>query len=365
MSYLFTNEIVFCGHPDKICDQISDSLLDAYMIEDRNSRCAIEVAGTRDFIFVAGEVTSKKTIDIESTVKNVLSNYYDLDKVNKYHIINNLNIQSVDIARGVNTGGAGDQGMVFGYASTDTDEMLPLAQVILQDLSKRYYNLALRDNRFKFDGKAQITGRYNNFGVLKEIETFLISYHNDEKDRAETDCIIQQLILDLCCDYRIDINDILINPTGSFSIGGFDSDSGLTGRKIIVDTYHSFCRHGGGAFSGKDPTKVDRSGSYMARKIAKEILNKYKDKLGLYWVEIQVAYAIGIARPVSINIFSNIGQIDLDSLEMEELYDRCKPLSIINELNLRSVSSSESGFNYNSTAMFGHFGNKDFSWEKI
>lgn len=365
MSYLFTNEIVFPGHPDKICDQISDSLLDAYIVADRNSRCAIEIAGTKDFIFVAGEVSSKKTIDIESKVKDVLTNYYDLDKVNKYHIINNINIQSVDIARGVNSGGAGDQGMVFGYASTDTKEMLPLAQVILQDFSRRYYNLALRDNRFKFDGKAQITGRYNDFNVLKEIETFVISYHNDEKERAETDCIIQQLILDLCYDYRIEINDILINPTGLFSIGGFDGDTGLTGRKIIVDTYHSFSHHGGGAFSGKDPTKVDRSGSYMARKIAKEILNKYHSELGLYWVEVQIAYAIGVSRPVSINITSNIGNIILSESEMDSIYERCKPLNIINELNLRSVSESESGFNYNSTAMFGHFGNIDFPWEKI
>ena len=219
--------------------------------------------------------------------------------------------------------------MMFGYATNDNKKYLPTSMVILQELSKEYDKLRKKDSRFKSDGKAQITGYYDNEMKLKSIKTFLISYQNTEIDRKNTDKIIIDLCNKICNKYNIKVDEYLINPTGRFEIGGFLGDAGVTGRKIVVDSYQSFSKVGGGAFSGKDPTKVDRSAQYMARLIAKEILIKYK----LKWVCVQLSYAIGIDEPMSIYIDSNIGQIQVD----KSLYKRCTPKNMINELNLLNI----------------------------
>ncbi len=336
---LYSNEIVFRGHPDKVCDQISDALLDAYLKDDKNSRCGIEVMGGKGKIFITGEVTSNSNVDVPKIVCRVLK---DVGYSEDYEIINNLGTQSKDIALGTNdlVGGAGDNGMMFGYACRDTKEMLPLAMVILQKFSRGYDLLRQKDARFKSDGKAQLTGLYENNKLVK-IETMTICYQNTEKEREETDKIITQMITKICADYEIPITKILINPTGKFLIGGFEADAGLTGRKIVVDNYQSFAPVGGGAFSGKDPSKVDRSGAYMARYLAKKIL---KDNPQYNWCEIQISYAIGVAKPLAIFIKTDLG----DALVTKELYAECTPKNIIKKLDLKNI-------NYEETARFGHF----------
>ena len=336
---LYSNEIVFRGHPDKVCDQISDALLDAYLKEDINSRCGIEVMGGKGKIFITGEVTSNSNVNIEEIVNRVLREVgYD----NKYEIINNLGKQSKDIAKGTNNkvGGAGDQGMMFGYACDDTDELLPTAMVILQKLSMWYDEERKRCNYLLPDGKAQITGYYDDNMKLQKIKTFTISYQNDELHREITDKLIKDKCIDICNDYNIEIEEFLINPTGKFLIGGFEGDAGLTGRKIVVDTYHSFAKVGGGAFSGKDPSKVDRSGAYKAREIAKDYLKKYN----LRWCSVQLSYAIGIKEPLGIYIDSNKGNIKVG----DKLYKECTPKKIIEDLKLYYID-------YEDKAKFGHF----------
>ena len=336
---LYSNEIVFRGHPDKVCDQISDALLDAYLKKDKTSRCGIEVMGGKGKIFITGEVTSKAQINIKKIVKRVLK---DIGYKKDYEIINNLGHQSKDIALGTNdeVGGAGDQGMMFGYACDDTEEMLPLAQVILQKLSM-WYDEKRKECQYLFpDGKAQITGYYDENMKLKKIKYFTVSYQNDEKHRDYTDNLIKEKCLEICQKYNIEIEQFLINPTGKFEIGGFDGDAGLTGRKIVVDSYHSFAKVGGGAFSGKDPSKVDRSGAYKAREIAKKYLKKYN----LKWCQVQLSYAIGIEKPLAIYIDSDKGKIETE----EKLYDECKPKNIIKDLNLHNTC-------YEEKAKFGHF----------
>lgn len=336
---LYSNEIVFRSHPDKVCDQISDCLLDAYLKGDKSSRCGIEVCGGKKKIFITGEVTSKSKVDIESIVKFVLEdNGYSTD----YEIINNLGVQSPDIASGTNDSvmGAGDQGQMFGYATNETDKYLPLAMVILQELSIEYDKLWRVDNRFKSDGKAQITGYYDEDNHLVSIKTFTVSYQNIETDRESTDGIIVDMINKICSKYNISVESYLINPTGKFEIGGFDGDAGLTGRKILVDNYQSFSKVGGGAFSGKDPTKVDRSAAYKARLIAVDYLKKYN----LKWCQVQLCYAIGIRKPLSITIESNIGNIDT----ADELYSSCEPHNIIKDLDLLNKC-------YYDSAKYGHF----------
>ncbi len=335
---LYSNEIVFRGHPDKVCDQISDALLDEYLKGDKYSRCGIEVVGGKNKVFITGEVTSKSKVNVNEVVKKVLK---DVGYDQNYEIINDIGIQSNDIALGTNEKvmGAGDQGQMFGYACNDTKEFLPLAQVILQKLSREYDKLRRKDKRFKSDGKAQITGYYDNNKLIK-IKTFTISYQNDEKNRKETDSIIKNIVLNICKKYNIEVEEFLINPTGRFEIGGFLGDAGLTGRKILVDNYHSFSLVGGGAFSGKDPTKVDRSAAYKAREIAIKTLKKYN----LEWCSVQLCYAIGIEKPLSIYIKSNIGDINVE----EKLYEECKPRNIIKDLKLLDIS-------YYEKAMYGHF----------
>ena len=335
---LYSNEIVFRGHPDKVCDQISDALLDAFLEGDKHSRCGIEVCGGKHAVYVTGEVTSNSKVDINKVIRKVLK---DVGYNKDYTIINDLGLQSADIALGTNDEvmGAGDQGQMFGYACNDTREYLPLAQVILQKLSIEYDKLRKKDTRFKSDGKAQITGYYDGNKLIK-IKTFTISYQNDESNRKQTDNIIREIVLKICKKYNIEVEEFLINPTGRFEIGGFEGDAGLTGRKILVDNYHSFSKVGGGAFSGKDPTKVDRSGAYKARQIAVRMLKIHN----LEWCSVQLCYAIGIDKPLSIYIDSNIGNIEVS----EELYEECKPKNIIKDLQLLTTS-------YYDMAKYGHF----------
>ena len=337
---LYSNEIVFRGHPDKVCDQISDALLDECFRQDKNSRCGIEVMGGKGKIFVTGEVTSKAKLDVEKIVKRVLK---DVGYSDKYDIVDNIGRQSEDIALGTNdvVKGAGDNGMMFGYACRDTKELLPTAMVILQRLSREYDNLRQSDKRFLADGKAQITGIYDENDKLIKIKTFTVCYQNTEENRNATDKIIVDICKSICQDYKIDIEEFLINPTGRFYIGGFEGDSGLTGRKIVVDSYQSFASVGGGAFSGKDPTKVDRSGAYKAREIAKRIVSSNED---VTWCLVQLSYAIGIERPLAIYVKTNLGDLIVD----DDLYEECKPAHIIKDLNLQSIC-------YEEKARFGHF----------
>ena len=336
---LYSNEIVFRGHPDKVCDQISDAILDEYLKKDKFSRCAIEVMGGKGKIFITGEVTSKAKVDVIAVVKRVLK---DVGYQEEYEIINNLGKQSKDIALGTNkeVGGAGDQGMMFGYACDDTKELLPTAMVILQKLSMWYDEERKRCPYLYSDGKAQITGYYDDDMKLQKIKYFTISYQNDELHRDETDEKIKQKCLEICKYYDIEIEEFLINPTGKFLIGGFNADAGLTGRKIVVDSYQSFAKVGGGAFSGKDPSKVDRSAAYKAREIAKQYLKKHN----LKWCSVQLSYAIGIEKPLAVYINSNLGDIKVD----ESLYEKCTPNNIIKDLKLYKPL-------YEQKARFGHF----------
>ena len=336
---LFSNEIVFRGHPDKVCDQISAAILDECLRQDKNSRCGIEVVGGKGKIFITGEVTTKAVFSAEAIARRVLR---DIGYPSDYEIIDNIGRQSEDIALGTNDeiAGAGDQGMMFGYACNDTEELLPVAMVILQKLAKKYDELVHTHKDFYPDGKAQITGIYDEEFNLVRIKDFTISYNNSEENREETDKILKDYVTDLCAEYDLTIERFLINPTGKFLIGGFEGDAGLTGRKIVVDAYQSFANVGGGCMNGKDPTKVDLSGTYMARVFAKELLKEYD----LKWCEVQLSYAIGIRRPLAIYIDSDRGNIEPEA----EMYERAEPKHIIEELKMKDIC-------YEEQARFGHF----------
>ena len=335
---LFSNEIVFRGHPDKVCDQISAALLDAFLRGDKDTRAGIEVVGGKGKVFITGEVTSIAKVNVEAVARRVLGDCGYDDKA--YQIIDNLGLQSRDIALGVDTGGAGDNGMMFGYACDETLEMLPIAMVILQKFSRKYDELRLNDSRFKSDGKAQITGEYDNEFRLRRIVTFTICYQNTEFERSATDLMLRQIASEIANEYKISVDKFLINPTGRFEIGGFEGDAGLTGRKIVVDAYQSFANSGGGCMNGKDPSKVDFSGTHKARDLAKQVLKKH----GLRWCEIQLSYAIGQARPLAIYIDSNKGNIE----PTERMYKDSESKRIIKDLKLKSIC-------YEDLAKFGHF----------
>ncbi|MBE6115976.1 MAG: methionine adenosyltransferase [Erysipelotrichaceae bacterium] len=336
---LFSNEIVFRGHPDKVCDQISAAILDECLRQDPDSRCGIETVGGKGKIFITGEVTSKAVFSVEEVARRVLR---DIGYRDDYEIIDNIGKQSADIALGTNeeAGGAGDQGMMFGYACNDTEELLPLAMVILQKLAMKYDELVHTHKDFYPDGKAQITGEYDDDFNLVKIRDFTVSYNNSEKNRSETDRILIDYITELCNGYGIEIEQFLINPTGKFLIGGFEGDAGLTGRKIVVDSYQSFANVGGGCMNGKDPSKVDLSGTYMARVYAVELLRKYN----LKWCEVQLSYAIGLRRPLAIYIDSDKGNLEPE----EQMYVRGEPKNIISELHMKEIC-------YEKQAMYGHF----------
>lgn len=339
MHHLYSNEIVFRGHPDKVCDQISAAILKAALKQDRYTRAGIEVVGGKGKIFITGEMTTNAKLNVKKITKHVLA---DVGYKTNYKIINNLGKQSRDIAQGVDVGGAGDQGMMFGYACDDTKECLPTAMVILQKFAQRYDKLRQRHPKLFYpDGKAQITGEYKDRKLIK-IKTFLCSYQNCEKDRNFTDGWLKKIIVEICKEYHIEIEEFLFNPTGKFLIGGFEGDAGLTGRKIVVDAYQSFANVGGGCMNGKDPTKVDFSAAHMARNIAKKYLKQHN----LKWCEVQLSYAIGKAEPLAIYIEGDKGEYIIG----KELYKKCSVKNIIDSLGLRNID-------FEKLAQFGHFTN--------
>ena len=372
-TFLFTSESVTEGHPDKICDNISDAFLDEYLKQDPNSRVAIETMVTTDFVVVSGEVTSKAVFDKKAQEELVRKTIREIGYNDKELMFDGdtckvdlrLHSQSPDISQGVTATeekeqGAGDQGLMFGYATNETEELMPmpilLAHKLIQKLSEVRRNKTLAWVRP--DGKSQVSVKYEDHKPTK-IETVVIStQHAPEISQEEiSNEIIDKVIKPVLGNLWNDEIKIHINPTGKFVIGGPHGDAGLTGRKIIVDSYGGFGRHGGGAFSGKDPSKVDRSACYMCRYIAKNLVAaKFADRC-----EVQLAYAIGVAEPVSLYV-NTFGTNKIPEKQIEELVRKnfdMKPSGIISELDLKRPI-------YKKTAAYGHFGRNEpeFSWEK-
>jgi len=372
--YTFTSESVSEGHPDKVCDQISDAVLDAFLNEDPNSRVACETMIKNNLVIIAGEITSDGNPELESIVRNVINDIgYNDDKLgfngNTCQLINHITKQSPDIAQGVNEGegenlnqGAGDQGLMFGYACNETKNLMPAPIDLSHKLVKKQSEVRKSGELewLRPDAKSQVSVVYNE--DRKEIKRLsaivLSSQHDEDISYSELkDEIYNKIIKPVIPNNWItEETQILINPTGKFVIGGPVGDCGLTGRKIIVDTYGGMARHGGGAFSGKDPSKVDRSAAYAARYVAKNIISS---KLADY-CEIQVSYAIGVAEPTSITVdtfgTSKIPEEEIVSLIANKFDFR--PKELINYLDLKKPV-------YKDTAAYGHFGRKIFSWEKI
>ena len=341
----YTVESVTSGHPDKVCDQISDAVLDAYLERDSRSRVAVESFGSHGLLVVGGEVTSEVEVDAGEIAQKL---YRDIGYDDNLKIVTNIARQSPDIAQGVDSGGAGDQGIMYGYATIETPEFLPRAVALVHKLTKGLEDLRRNDAECSWlcpDGKAQITVQDGRIGAV------LISAQHIENIAQEDikKILTQKLIAPVIGD--VGGIEILVNPTGKFIIGGFTADTGLTGRKIMVDTYGGLIPHGGGAFSGKDPTKVDRSAAYMARFAAKNIVAN-----GLARdCTISVAYAIGRAEPLMVHAETSDGQ-DLGRMVSEKFDFR--PLAIIERLNLRRPI-------YLSTAAYGHFGKPGLPWEEV
>ena len=372
-NFLFTSESVTEGHPDKICDNISDAFLDGSLRQDPNSRVAVETMVTTDFVIVSGEVTSKAIFDKKDQEELVRKTIRDIGYNDKELMFDGdtckvdlrLHSQSPDISQGVTATeekeqGAGDQGLMFGYATNETEELMPmpilLAHKLIQKLSEVRRNKTLAWVRP--DGKSQVSVKYEDDKPTK-IETVVIStQHAPEISQEEiSNQIIDKVIKPVLGNLWNDKIKIHINPTGKFVIGGPHGDAGLTGRKIIVDTYGGFGRHGGGAFSGKDPSKVDRSACYMCRYIAKNLVAaKFADRC-----EVQLAYAIGVAEPVSLYV-NTFGTNKIPENQIEELVRKnfdMKPSGIISQLDLKRPI-------YKKTASYGHFGRNEpeFTWEK-
>lgn len=364
------------GHPDKVCDQIADAILDDIFAEDTSARVAVEVCATTGMVMVFGEVTTKHYCDIPSIVRGVIKDvgYNDSSLGFDYKtcaVLSSIDEQSPDIAMGVNDAtdgdgkddydrtGAGDQGMMFGFACDETESLMPLPITLAHALTKRLTDVRKSGELewLRPDGKAQVTVEYID-DVPERVDTIVVSCQHSENvsmDELEAEIIDKVISYAIPQEYIDDDTKIYINPTGRFVIGGPAGDSGVTGRKIIVDTYGGFCPHGGGAFSGKDPTKVDRSASYMARYICKNLVAAGVCKRA----ELQVAYAIGMAHPVSVyvNTFGT-GVIDDDSLAkvVREVFD-LRPKAIIDHLHLAAPI-------YRKTSNYGHFGKEGFSWEE-
>ena len=365
MRKFFTSESVTEGHPDKLCDYISDSILDEYLKQDKDSRVAVETFASANMITIAGQVTSIGEVDIPKLVREKIKEIgFDNDKTDmdyrtcKIHV--DITKQSPDIAMGVDTGGAGDQGIMFGFASSETDEYMPYAIAMAHRLSKRLAEVRKTGEipYLRPDGKTQVTVEYEE-NTPKRIETILIStQHLEDANMEELKKeVTEKVIKTVIPENMIDANTkIYINPTGRFVIGGPLGDTGLTGRKIIVDTYGGYARHGGGAFSGKDASKVDRSAAYMLRKKKKNLVaNGYAKKC-----EIQVSYAIGMKEPLSVcvNTFGTSKKTEEELVELiREKFD-LTPTGMIDYLGLKEPI-------YTKTTNYGHFGKQNLPWEKI
>tara|TARA_Y100000034_G_C6882273_1_gene404460 strand:- start:302 stop:1492 length:1191 start_codon:yes stop_codon:yes gene_type:complete len=372
--YLFTSESVTEGHPDKVCDQISDAVLDACLAEDKMSRVAIESVTKTGMVLVTGELTTKAYVDIPTIVRGVLEKIgYTKAEYGIEHetcsVLTAISEQSPDIAQGVDEKevegkdsaeqGAGDQGMMFGYATNETPELMPLPILLAHKLTKKLAEVR-KANEIEYlrpDGKSQVTVEYDN-GKPVRVDAVLIStQHHDgiAHDQIKED-VIEKVIKPVCSQWIDENTRYFINPTGKFVRGGPYADAGLTGRKIIVDTYGGQGSHGGGAFSGKDPSKVDRSAAYLGRYIAKNIVAaELADKC-----EVQLAYAIGVADPVSI-LVNCFGTNKVDEEKLAELVKKhfpLKPAEILTHLDLRKPI-------YQSTAAYGHFGRNEFPWENL
>ena len=378
MKDFFTSESVTAGHPDKLCDQIADAVLDEILTQDKNSRVACEVCATTDFVLIMGEITTNAKFSPDEIARKVIA---DIGYVNKdagfsadtVKIDVRLNKQSADIALGVDNSveakiddkdvfdktGAGDQGLMFGYACNETEELMPLPLMLSHKMCKKLHDVRA-DGTLGYlrpDGKGQVTVEYFN-GKPKRIEAIVLSSQHDSSvttEQLRKD--LKEKVIDKVMpkEYLDENTKYFINPTGRFEIGGPNGDSGLTGRKIVVDTYGGKCPHGGGAFSGKDPTKVDRSATYMARYVCKNVVAS-----GLADVcQLQVAYAIGVAKPVSV-VVNTFGTGKLSDNEIADIVVKefdLRPEAIIEKLQLRKPV-------YRKTASYGHFGRDGFAWEK-
>lgn len=379
MKDFFTSESVTNGHPDKVCDQVADAILDEYLKGDKESRVACEVCATTDFMLIMGEITSSSKVDAEAVARNVIRKIgynenatgFNADTVN---ILLKLNKQSSDIALGVDNSieakdkstdkfdkiGAGDQGIMFGYACRETEEYMPLPIMLAHKLCAKLEEVRKNGtlSYLRPDGKGQVTVEYEN-GNPKRIDAVVLSsQHNESVSTEQLRKDLKEYVIDavLPKEYLDNETKYYINPTGRFEIGGPNGDSGLTGRKIIVDTYGGKCPHGGGSFSGKDATKVDRSATYMARYICKNIVaSGLADKC-----QIQVAYAIGVAKPVSVKV-ETFGTGKLSEEQLVDIIGKefdLRPFAIIEKLGLKNPV-------FFKTAAYGHFGREDFAWEKL
>ena len=365
---LFTSECVTCGHPDKVADAISDAILDACLAQDPNSRVACETTVTTNFCLICGEITTKAVVDYEAVARQVIASIgytvpEDQFAADTVEILCKIHTQSADIALGTNdeVGGAGDQGMMFGGACTQTPELMPLPVALSRALANRLTQCVESNDLLRPDGKTQVSVEFDENGKVIGIDTVVVSImHSADFEMSELRRYVREgVIAPVLKQYGFDIDKVAhihINPTGNFVIGGPNGDTGLTGRKIIVDTYGGYFSHGGGAFSGKDPTKVDRSGAYMARYMAKNLV-----AAGLAeQVEVQLAYAIGVAEPVSVRVNSyGTGKIaDEEMIALLRKYCDLTPGGIIKKLQLRRPI-------YSQTARNGHFGAENLPWEQL
>ena len=366
------------GHPDKVCDRIADAVLDAYLAQDKESRVALEVCCKGEHMYMLGEITSKGSVDLPAVARRVIADIgYDRKQLGfddkNVNIVCNIEKQSPDIAMGVDSSfeekegdsdkygktGAGDQGMMFGYACTETSELMPLAISLSHKLTQRLTYVRKQGvlPYLRPDGKAQVTVRYSG-GVPSGIDAVVVStQHDEDVSMQDLRVDIKREVIDavIPADMMDESTKLYINPTGRFVLGGPAGDSGVTGRKIIVDTYGGYCPHGGGAFSGKDPTKVDRSACYMARYICKNVV-----AAGLAErCQMQVAYAIGVARPVSVTIDTfGTGRVsDAELARAVQVVFDLRPAAIIDKLELEKPV-------YESTSNYGHFGRSGFTWER-